>query len=459
MGHRLSRREFIGASAGVWIAGRQLGYGQEKSANARVNLAYIASGGRGGAHLGAGADENVIALCDVNQANVAKAEQTVMANAQKRGRDIDKPKGYTDFRKLYDELGKSIDAVVVSTCEHTHAFAVMQAIKTGKHVYVEKPMTHGIWEARMCREAAAAHPKVVTQMGIQMHASDNSRRVVELIRSGAIGGVTEVHVWVHRSWGWQTEENAKANGDMLSTQERPKTADPVPAGVDWDLWLGPAPERPFHKIYFPGPKWYRWWEWGSGTMSDLGSHMNDLPFWALDLKAPLTIEGFGEGPAHTDLSPANFHAAYEYGPRGDMPALKYHWYQGTMRPPMYAEVVASRKWGDGHLFIGDKGMLLSSHGKHVLLPEEKFKDFKRPEPTIPNSPGAIQEWLLACRGQGKTMAHFDYAGPLTEANHLASIAYRMGKKLEWDPVAMKAKNCPEADALIKREYRKGWTLV
>ncbi|HLF93075.1 MAG TPA: Gfo/Idh/MocA family oxidoreductase [Planctomycetota bacterium] len=459
MGHRISRRAFIGASAGVWVAGRQLGYGQEKSANARINIAYIASGGRGGAHLGAGGDENIVALCDVNQANVVKAENTVMANAQKRGRDIDKPKPYTDFRKLYDELGKSIDAVVVSTCEHTHAFAVLTAIKAGKHVYVEKPMTHGIWEARVLREAAAANPKVVTQMGIQMHASDNSRRVVELIQSGAIGNVTEVHVWVHRSWGWQTAEDARTNNDMLSTQERPKTEDPVPAGVDWDLWLGPAPFRPFHKIYFPGPKWYRWWEWGSGTMSDLGSHMNDLPFWALKLKAPRTIEGFGEGAAHADLAPANFHAAYEHGPRGDMPALKYHWYQGTMRPPMYQDVIASRKWGDGHLFIGDKGMLLSSHGKHVLLPEEKFKDFKRPEPTIPNSPGAIQEWVLACKGQGKTMANFDYAGPLTESNHLASIAYRMGKKLEWDPASLKATNCPEADALIKREYRKGWALV
>jgi hypothetical protein len=461
MSRRISRRRFIagtaGAGVGVWCSARFApAYGYPQSD--KLSIASIGSGGRGDAHLGPCSGENIVALCDVNGGNLEKAGQKVEGLVKKAGRDFEKPAAYTDFRKLLDEKARQLDAVVIATCEHTHAFAVLPAIKMGLHVYVEKPMTHGTWEARVCREAAAAHPKVVTQMGIQMHASDNSRRVVELIQSGAIGAVTEVHVWVHRSWGWQTADNAKTNNDMLSTQERPKDEHPVPAGVDWDLWLGPAPERPFNKIYFPGPRWYRWWEWGSGTMSDLGSHMNDLPFWALKLKAPLTIEGFGEGPAHPDLAPANFHAAYEYGPREGMPALKYHWYQGTMRPPMYQDVVAPRKWGDGHLFIGEKGMLLSNHGKHVLLPEEKFKDFKRPEQTIPNSPGAIQEWMLAAKGQGKTMANFEYAGPLTEANHLASIAYRVGKKLEWDPVALKAKNAPEADKLLKREYRKGWEL-
>jgi hypothetical protein len=462
MARRISRRSFVGNSAalgaGVWITGVNRAYGQENSPNARINVASIGCGGRGGAHLGPCAGENMIALCDVNEKNIARAAQTVSDNAKKANRDVEKPKAYTDFRKLLEEKERELDAVVISTCEHTHAHAILPSIKAGKHVYVEKPMTHGIWEARVCREAAAANPKVVTQMGIQMHASDNSRRVVELIQSGAIGGVTEVHVWVHRSWGWQSAENAEKNKDLISTQERPKEGTKIPPGLDWDLWLGPAPQRDFHEVYFPGPKWYRWWEWGSGTMSDLGSHMNDLPFWALKLKAPLTIEGFGEGPAHVDLAPANFHAAYEYGPREGMPALKYHWYQGTMRPPMYDDIVAPRKWGDGHLFIGEKGMLLSSHGKHLLLPEEKFKDFKRPEPTIANSPGAMPEWIAACKGKGKAMANFDYAGPLTEANHLASIAYRMGKKLEWDPAAMRATNCPEASALVKREYRKGWDL-
>jgi hypothetical protein len=457
MSLRTTRREFVktagAAAAGFWVTGRQLGYGQEKSPNARLNIAFIGSGGRGGAHLGPCSKENIVALCDVFEPNIDKAAQTV----EKANPDGPKPRRYVDFRKLFDEMPKEIDAAVVSTCEQTHAFAVLRALKLDKHVYVEKPMTHGIWEARVLTEEARKRPKVATQMGIQMHASDNSRRVVELVQSGAIGGVTEVHVWVHRSWGWQTAEDAKNNRDMLSTQEKPSGEEAVPAGLHWDLWLGPAPKRPFNRIYFPGPKWYRWWDFGSGTMSDLGSHMNDLPFWSLKLKHPLTIEGFGP-PVHPELAPANFHAAYEYGPREGMPALQYHWYQGTERPPQYQEVIASRKWGDGHLFIGEKGMILSSHGRNILLPEEKFKDFKRPDPTIPSSPGAIQEWILAAKGQGKTMANFEYAGPLTEANHLASIAYRVGKKLEWDPVALKAKNAPEADRLIKREYREGWEL-
>lgn len=447
----LSRRELLGgsAAAGFWIAGRNAdGARPSRSPNERLKIAFIASGGRARAHLGGAAKEDdIVALCDVYEKNIEQAAKKVTG-----------AKHYTDYRRLWDDE-KTFDAVVVATCEHTHAFAVLPALKLNKHVYVEKPMTHGVWECRTLTEEAAKRPKVATQMGIQMHASNNSRRVVELIRSGAIGAVREVHVWVHRSWGWQTRENAQKNGDIVSTQDRPKKEDKVPPGLHWDLWLGPAPYRPFSRVYHPGPKWYRWWDFGSGTMSDLGSHMNDLPFWALKLDAPKTIEGFGEGPAHPEIAPANFHAVYEYGPRGDMPAVKYHWYQGSMRPPMYDEVIKARKWRDGHLFIGDKGMLLSNHGKHVLLPEEKFKDFQRPEESIPNSPGALQEWLLAAKGQGKTMAGFDYSGPLTEANHLASIAYRMGKKLEWDPKALKATNCPEADKLIKREYRKGWELA
>jgi len=453
MPRKTSRREFIktsaaagaGVASGVWVAGRQVAFGQEKSPNSKLNIAFIGSGGRGGAHLAPCSSENIVALCDVYEPNIEGAAKK-FPNAKK----------FVDFRKLYDEMGKEIDAVVVSTCEHTHAFAVLPAIQTGKHVFVEKPMTHGVWEARVLQEAARKNPKVATQMGIQMHASENSRRVVELIQSGAIGGVSEVHVWVNRSWGWQTAEDAKNNRDMLSTQDRPKEEQPVPAGLHWDLWLGPAPERPFNKIYFPGPRWYRWWDFGSGTMSDLGSHMNDLPFWALKLKHPLTIEGFGP-PVHPEIAPANFRATYEYGPRGDMPAVKFTWYQGTEKPPQVKDG-SLPKWGDGHLFIGEKGMLLSSHSQHVLLPESKFKDFKRPDPQFAKSPGAVQEWIAAAKGEGKTMADFEYAAPLTEANHLASIAYRVGKKLEWDPVNLKAKNAPEADRLIKREYRKGWEL-
>ncbi len=441
----LSRRQFLGtagaAGAGFWTSARfapAYGYPQ----NSRLNLAAIASGGRGGANIGSCASENFTAFCDVYEPNVERAA--------KKSPDAKK---YTDFRRMWDDE-KRFDAVVVSTCEHTHAFATLPALKLKKHVYCEKPLTHGVWEARVVAEAAVK-AKVATQMGTQIHAGENYRRVVELVQGGVIGKVTEVHVWTGRTWGLQSPEDAKTHKDIVSSQERPKEAEDVPNGLHWDLWIGPAPMRPFHSIYFPGPRWYRWWDFGSGTMSDLGSHYNDLPFWALKLRHPLTIQAFGP-PAHPEIAPASFRATYEYGPRGDMPACKLTWYQGQEKPPLAEKKVPP--WGDGHLFVGSEGMILSSYGKYMLLPEDKFKGVKLPEPTIPRSIGHHAEWIKACKDGSPTTCNFDYSGALTEANHLASIAYRMGKKLEWDPVNLKAKNCPEADKLIKRAYRPGWEL-
>ena len=215
----------------------------------------------------------------------------------------------------------------------------------------------------------------------------------------------------------------------------------------------PAPMRPFNTIYFPGPKWYRWWDFGSGTMSDLGSHMNDIPFWALKLDAPKTIEGFGP-PPHPEIAPATFRAVYEYGPRGDMPACTLTWYQGQQeKPPQYKDGRVPAEFKDGILFVGDKGMVVGNHGKHQLLTE-----VQRPEPWIPKSIGHHAEWINAAKTDLKTSCPFSYSGLLTEANHLASIAYRLGKKLEWDSANLKCTNAPEADRLLKREYRKGWEL-
>src|ERR1043166_479598 len=266
---RIHRRDFLkgaAAGAGVWVTGVQRGFGQEKSPNAKLNIAGIGVGGRGGADLKECAGENIVAICDVDEKRGLGPASKAYPNAKK----------YTDFRKLFDDQ-KEFDAVVVATCEHTHAFATLPSLQLGKHVYCEKPLTHGVWEARVVQEAAKK-AKVATQMGTQMHASENYRRIVELVQSGVVGPITEAHVWVERVWGLQSPEDAEKHKDPASTQERPKEADPVPAGLDWDLWLGPAPERPFSRVYYPGPKWYRWWEWGSGTMSDLGSHSNDLPF-------------------------------------------------------------------------------------------------------------------------------------------------------------------------------------
>lgn len=439
-----TRRQFLRASAaaagavtlGVPAIVRGL------NLNDKLNIAVVGTGGRGAGNLGACAGENIVALCDVYQPNVDRA---AMNHPQARK--------LTDFRRLFDQA-QEFDAVIVSTCEHTHVYPTLAALQLKKHVYCEKPLTHNVWEARMIRQAAA-EAKVATQMGIQIHAGDNYRRVVELIRTRAIGPVREVHVWVSRAWGWQSPEDAQRHKDIVSVQERPADSSPVPAGLDWDLWLGPAPFRPFHSIYFPGPKWYRWWDFGSGTMSDLGSHWNDLPFWALDLQAPLTIEASGP-PPHPDLAPASMQATYEYGPRGDQPAVRLTWYQGVNKPELWSSGKIPQ-WDSGVLFVGDRGMLLADYGRHVLLPEQDFAGFQRPEPFIPASIGHHAEWLHACKTGASTTCNFEYSGWLTEANHLGNVAYRVGKKLEWNPTTLSCPNAPEAERYIRRTYREGWT--
>lgn len=442
-----NRRQFLAtaaagaAAAGVGTAPALL---RARNLNERLRIAVIGCGGRGGANLRAVESEDIVALCDVNRNNLAGALQR-----------HPQAKAFADFRKLYDEAN-AFDAVTVSTCEHTHALATLPALRLGKHVYCEKPLTHNVYEARVVREAAA-QAKVATQMGIQIHAQANYHRVVELVRCGAIGPITEVHVWVGRAWGLHASEaEAQAAGDIVQVRERPTNAEPVPPELDWDLWLGPAPERPFHSVYFPGPKWYRWWDFGNGTMSDLGSHWVDLPFWALELRAPTTIEAFGP-PPHPELAPASMHVTYEYPARGEQPPLRLTWYQGSHQPPPLKEGRIPN-WNSGVLFVGERGMILADYGKHLLLPEDQFTSFERPPHTIPDSPGQQAEWLLCCKSGATPSCNFDYAGWLTEANHLGNVAYRVGKKLEWDAEAMRATNAPEADRFLKREYRKGWEL-
>jgi predicted dehydrogenase len=439
-----SRRRFLQTTAAAAtaacfavptiVSGRNL--------NEKLNIAVIGCGGRGGGNLNSVSPETITALCDVNENNLNAA----MQKHSKARREV-------DYRKIFDH-DKEFDAVVVSTCEHTHAFATLPALQMKKHVYCEKPLTHNVWEARIIREAAAK-AGVATQMGTQIHAENNYRRVVELIQTGAIGPVKECHVWVGRAWGRQPK--AEAGGDIVFVEERPTNEDPVPAGLNWDLWLGPAPARPFNNVYFPGPKWYRWWDFGNGTMSDLGSHWIDLPFWALKLDHPLTIEAAGPEP-HPEIAPASMQVTYEYGQRGDLPPVKVCWYQGRNKPQIWTDK-GIPQWDSGCVFIGSEGMLLSDYGKHVLLPEAKFKDFKRPEPFIPPSKGHHAEWIHACKTGEPTTCNFEYAGWLTEANHLGNVAFRTGKKLEWDYENLKAKNAPEADKFIKREYRAGWKLV
>ncbi len=440
MTRRITRRSFL-AAAGATVVAPAILRGRYRAD--KLNIAMIGSGGRGAANMKGVSSENIVALCDVNEKALDAA-----------GARYPDAKKFTDFRKVFDHA-KSFDAVVVSTCEHTHAFATMLALKHGKHVYCEKPLTYNIWEARRIREEAAK-AKVVTQMGIQMHASENYRRVVELMQTGVVGPVREVHVWVSRAWGLQSDEAAKRNKDIVIVSERPKETQPVPEGLHWKLWLGPAPERPFNGVYVPGPKWYRWWDFGNGTMSDLGSHWNDLPFWALKLKAPLTVEASGPAP-HPEIAPASMSATYEYGARGELPAVKLTWHQGENKPTIWKDG-GIPKWDNGVLFIGDKGMLLADYTKYLLLPEKEFAGHKRPEPSLPRVASHYAEWIEACKGGKPTLANFEYSGWLTEANHLGNVAYRVGKKIEWDADKLVAKNAPSADKYIRREYRKGWEL-
>ncbi|HEX4612843.1 MAG TPA: Gfo/Idh/MocA family oxidoreductase, partial [Urbifossiella sp.] len=354
-----SRRAFLAAAAGTLAAPM---FVRARGANDRLNVAVIGCGGRGAANLAGVAAENVVALCDVNRAAIGAAATRFPRAAH-----------FADFRRLFDEKAREFDAVVVSTCEHTHAHATLRALRAGKHVYCEKPLTHNVWEARLIR-TEAAKTRLATQMGTQIHAGDNYRRVVELVRAGAVGPVREVHVWVGRAWGLQSAEDAKKNGDIVHVTDRPTEDVRPPAELDWDLWLGPAPARPFSPVYVPGPKWYRWWAFGNGTMSDLGSHWNDLPFWALDLKAPTSVEASGPLPPHAEIAPASMQATYRFPARGQQPAVAMTWYQGANKPPAWAERRIPQ-WPSGVLFVGDRGMLLSDYGKHVLLPEDRFAGF------------------------------------------------------------------------------------
>jgi predicted dehydrogenase len=285
----------------------------------------------------------------------------------------------------------------------------------------------------------AAEKKVATQMGTQIHATDNFRRIVELIRAGAIGEVTECHCWL-RGGG--------------SAGDRPTETPPVPPGLHWDVWLGPAPYRPYHPCYVPHD-WHYWWDFGGGAFGNMGCHYFDLAFWALDLRHPETIEAEGP-PPHPESTPAWEHVRYQFPARGQRPAVTLTWTHGRNPPAVFQkEKLPGWAWG---VFVGSKGLLLASYPKRMLWPEDKFADYQPPQPTIPASIGHHQEWIKACKTGSPTTCNFDYSGAVTETVLLGNIAYRVGRKLLWDPANLEFTNCPEANDYLQREYRKGWTL-
>lgn len=472
-----SRREFVAGAlaAGAVAAAPALVRGQ--NLNSKLDIAFLGAGGRGRANIGeltivpgeeprrrnpepgAGPhpDENVAVLCDIDQNYLDAAASR-----------FPKAKTYKDLRRVFDRPNE-FDAVVISVAEQTHAAAAWLALTHGKHVYCEKPLCYNIWETRVIRELAARHPHLSTQMGNQGHASERRRTIREILETGVIGPVREVHVWADRAWGLQDAASAEKfdqphgfyNG--IQIVDRFKEEMPVPEHLDWDLWVGPAPFRPYHATYFPGPRWYRWWDFANGTMSDLGSHDNDVPYTVLDIwrtddrgakvLAPVTIEAVSPDvpKAHPELAPATLRATFEFAAVGNQPALKLVWHQGQSKPPGWVEA-----WGGrSQLFIGDNGMLL---GNGKLLPEEKFKDFQPPAARLPRSPGHYVEWVNYAKGNGPVPgSDFQYSGWTTEANHLGNVAYRVGRKINWDYREMRAVGVPEADPYIRRPaYRKGW---
>ncbi|HBE70208.1 MAG TPA: oxidoreductase, partial [Planctomycetaceae bacterium] len=428
-----------------------------------LKVGFIGVGGRGGSNLRSIAkdpDVVVSALCDVNAKNLIAAAKLFPDARQ-----------FVDFRELYRRVD-DLDAVVVSVPEHTHAYATLPALRRGWHVYCEKPLTHNIAEARLVTETAKA-AGVATQMGTQIHAGENYHRVVRIVQSGILGDVREVHTWVGRAWGLQSEADAKTNKDLLWVDRRPTEIMQPPEYLDWDAWLGPAPYRPYHEVYFPGPKWYRWWDFGSGTMSDLGSHWVDLPFWAMQLDAPQSIVASGP-PPHPEIAPASMQAKYQYASRRGqdaqgqavpLPPCELTWYQGKEKPEIW-KAGNIPQWSSGCLFIGSSAKLIADYGKFQLLSADgqplDAESALVKDPAVQSSvrvpEGHHADWLAGCRTGAPTGSPFSYAGPLTEANHLGNVAYRSGTEIRWDAAAMKVINSSLANQLLSRSPRGGWSL-
>ena len=438
----IHRREFVkgvvAGTAGVLVgrAPAALASSVSRSPNERLDIAVIGCGGRGAANLNGVARENIVALCDVDEKRAAKAF-TRFRQAEK----------HRDFRRLFDSLHQKIDAVVVSTPDHVHAPATAMALRLGKHCYCEKPLAHSIHEARVVAELAA-EKKLVTQMGNQHHAGDHYRRTVELVTSGAIGTVREVHVWC---------------GKDTVVPPRSKNRPPVPGHFDWDLWLGPVSFRPYDPCY--APTQWRWrWDFAGGQLGDMGCHYMDLPFWALQLRHPTSVAADKVPTPDAETTPRTMKVRYRFPARGELPPVDLTWYHGLIPPAVLKEknLPIWKRGGKGPvsgvLFVGSEGMLMADFNRKKLFPESKYADFQPPEPTIPDSIGHHAEWIAACKTGGPTTCRFDYSGALTETVLLGNVSFRAGKKLEWDAEKLEARGCPEADQFIRREYRKGWTL-
>lgn len=464
----LNRRQFlattaVSATAFMVVPGSVLGLRGATSPNEKLNLAGVGIGGQGASDLANLESENIVALCDVDKRYAAGTF-----------RKYSTAKQFTDYRKMLDEM-KEIDGVVVATPDHHHAFAAMEAIKRGKHVYCEKPLTHSVWEARVLARAAR-DAKVATQMGNQGQASEDTRRLQELVWSGVIGPVREAHIWTDRP------SQGLFNEYWPQGVARPKDTPPLPDTLDWDLWLGPAPERPFHPAYLPF-KWRGWWDFGTGALGDIGCHAMDPVFRALKLGAPLNVQGCSTR-VNTETFPLGSFVTYQFAARSAepqtinchprtltgaaagavaMPACKLVWYDGGLRPPRPEGLPNGEVMGDnGRLLVGDKGFILGNK----VFPASCAKEAAEVEAQLPRSVGHYKEWVVACKGGQAAGANFDWAGPLAESVLLGNVALRVQLRedltlcrLEWDSESLKVTNLDEANKFIRRDYRSGWNLL
>jgi predicted dehydrogenase len=443
----LNRRAFLAATAAAstftLIPRHVLGGPGQDPPSEKVNIAGIGVGGMGAANLRALNSQNIVALCDVDHDYAAKTFK-----------EYPNAKRHTDYRQML-ETQKDIDAVVIATPDHTHAIIAMAAMRAGKHVYCQKPLTHTVHESRMLAQTAKEQ-KVMTQMGIQGHSTDDQRTICEWIWDGAIGEVRGVDSWcslTYYPWGHEYWSS------LCGT--RPKDTPPVPPQLNWDLWLGPAPYRPYHRAYHPG-SWRCWWDFGCGMMGDRGAHTLDVVNWSLKLGPPSTVEATSCG-LDLEVHPLSAIATFRFPARDNLPPVKLTWYEGT-RPPRPEAMDADMQWPaeGGSIFNGSKGMLICGvYGESPkLLPLSRHMEYKRPAKTLPRIPDHCHEldWIRAIKTGQQPCANFAYSGPLTETCLLGNIAKRVDGLIEWDAVNLKIKNSQPADVLVRTSYRSGWTL-
>jgi predicted dehydrogenase len=463
----LSRRQFLrgatlSAAAFMAVPAGVLGLRGAASANRKLNLAGIGIGGQGAHDLGQMESENIVALCDVDKRYAARTFKKYHTAQQ-----------FTDYRQMLDQV-KEIEGVVIATPDHHHAFAAMEAIKRGKHVYCEKPLTHSVWEARHVARAAR-EAKLATQMGNQGQATELTRRLCEYVWAGVIGHVHEAHIWTDRPSRGLFEEY------WPQGCARPTDTPPVPDTLDWDLWLGPAPQRPYNPAYLPF-KWRGWWDFGTGALGDIGCHQMDPVFRALKLGAPLSVEA-ASTRVNTETFPLGSIVTYHFPARSAapqannshikgltgtaagaiaMPPCKLVWYDGGLRPPRPEGLPNGKAMGaNGRLLIGDKGFILGND----VYPESRATKAADVPKSIPRSDDHYGEWIRACKGGPPAGANFDWAGPLAESVLLGNVPLRVQLredltlcKLLWDPAALKFTNLDEANQFLRRDYRTGWSL-